>query len=162
SHFYSPLSTTLQVPNAGFGAGEIFRTDFTGDGTVGDPLPGTKVGNFDRGINASNINHVLTNYNNATALQLTPAGEVLVQSGLFTAGQMGVGNSLCYDNPNNLPVNALCAIAPPVPLAPKGQVNLSWLRALDLKVAWTHAIKEALPSSQISPYTTYLISPTSI
>jgi len=144
SHFYSPLSTTLQVPNAGFGAGEIFRTDFTGDGTVGDPLPGTKVGNFDRGINASNINHVLTNYNNATALQLTPAGEVLVQSGLFTAGQMGVGNSLCYDNPNNLPVNALCAIAPPVPLAPKGQVNLSWLRALDLKVAWTHAIKEGL------------------
>jgi hypothetical protein len=144
SHFYSPLSTTLFVPNTGFGAGEIFRTDFTGDGTTGDPLPGTKVGNFDRGIDASNLNRMLTNYNDATALQLTPAGQVLVQSGLFTAAQMGVGTSLCYDNPDNLAANALCAIVPPVPLAPKGQVNLSWLRAFDLKLAWTHAIKDGL------------------
>ena len=30
SHFYSPLSTTLVVPNTNLGFGEIFRTDFTG------------------------------------------------------------------------------------------------------------------------------------
>jgi hypothetical protein len=99
SHFYSPLSTTLFIPNTGLGAGEIFRTDFTGEGRTGDPLPGTRFGNFDRGIKASNLNHVLSNYNQATALQLTPAGEVLVRSGLFTSMQMGVGNSLCYENP---------------------------------------------------------------
>ena len=63
-------------------------------------------------------NNVLANYNNTVALNLTPAGQVLVQSGLFTAAQLGVGNSLCYNNPNNLPVNSLCAIAPPVPLGP--------------------------------------------
>ncbi len=144
SHFYSPLSTTLFVPATGLGPGEIFRTDFTGDGTVQDPLPGTTFGNFDRGINASNINNVLTKYNNTTALNLTPAGQVLLESLLFTAAQLGVGDSLCYHNPDNLPVDSLCAIAPPVPLAPKGQVDLSWLRAFDLKLAWSHTFKERL------------------
>src|SRR5215469_2798787 len=43
-HFWSPLSTSLVVPNTNLGPGEIFRTDFTGDGTVGDPMPGTHVG----------------------------------------------------------------------------------------------------------------------
>jgi len=144
SHFYSPLSTTLTVPNTAKGAGEIFRTDFTGDGTTQDPVPGTHVGNFDRGINASNINQVLTSYNTNVALQPTPAGQVLVQNGLFTAAQLGVGDSLCYNNPSNLPVNTLCAIAPPVPLAPSRQVDLGWLRDFDATISWTYSIKDRL------------------
>jgi len=39
-HFWSPLSTSLVVPVTNLGPGEIFRTDFTGDGTVQDPIPG--------------------------------------------------------------------------------------------------------------------------
>jgi hypothetical protein len=95
SHFWSPLSASLMVPNTNLGPGEIFLTDFTGDGTVQDLVPGTHVGSFARGINASSINTVLTNYNNSVALHLTPAGRVLLQSGLFTTAQLGVGNSLC-------------------------------------------------------------------
>ena len=144
SHFWSPLSTSLVVPNTNLGAGEIFRTDFTGDGTVQDPIPGTHVGSFGREINASTINRVLTNYNNTVALNLTPAGQVLLRSGLFTAAQLGVGNSVCYNNPNGLPVNSLCAIAPSVPAAPPSEANLAWLRALDLKVAWSYTIREGL------------------
>jgi hypothetical protein len=144
SHFWSPLSTSLVVPFTNLGPGEIFRTDFTGDGTTQDLIPGTHVGSFGRGIDASNINRVLTNYNNTTALNLTPAGQVLLQNGLFTATQLGTGNALCYNNPNNLPVNSLCATAPPVPLAPTGQVNLAWLRALDLRVSWSHKFRENL------------------
>jgi hypothetical protein len=142
SHFWSPLSTSLVVPSTNLGAGEIFRTDFTGDGTFPDIIPETRVGSFDRGINASNINKVIANYNNTVALQLTPAGQVLVQNGLFTAAQLGVGDSLCYKNPNKQPVNSLCAIAPLVPVAPPGQVDLAWLRALDLRISWSHKIRE--------------------
>jgi hypothetical protein len=127
-HFWSPLSTLLIVPNTNLGPGEIFRTDFTGDGTIQDPLPGTRVGSFDRGIGASNINRVLSHYNNTYANKPTPAGQVLVSNGLFTPDQL----------------QRLGAVAPSVPLAPPGQVNLSWLRALDSKVAWSSTIRDKL------------------
>jgi len=126
AHFYSPLSSTLTVPNTGTGSGEIFRTDFQGSGVTQDPLPGTHVGNFDRGISASNINSVISNYNATVAGQPTPAGNVLIQNGLMTAAQLA----------------ALGGVAPVLPLAPPDQVNLAWLRAMDTTIAWTYTIKE--------------------
>jgi Carboxypeptidase regulatory-like domain len=129
SHFYSPLSTTLTVPNTGSGAGEIFRTDFTGDGTTQDPMPGTKVGEFMRGINASNINQRIANFNANVVGQPTPAGQALIGAGLMTASQLsqlgGVANG-----------------GVPLPLAPSDQVNLAWLRALDMTIGWSHTFKE--------------------
>ena len=125
-HFDSPFSGTLTVPNTATGAGEIFRTDFTGDGTTQDPLPGTHVGNFDRGINASNINGVISNYNATVAGTPTPAGKVLIQNGLMTATQLF----------------QLGGVAPQVPLAPPDQVNYAWLRTMDTTIAWTYTIKE--------------------
>jgi hypothetical protein len=126
AHFDSPLSTTLTVPNTGSGAGEIFRTDFTGSGVTQDPIPGTKVGSFGRSVNAGNINAVITRYNNEVAGQPTPAGNVLVANSLMTPADLV----------------ALGGVAPTVPLAPPGQVNYSWLRTFDTSLAWTYNIKE--------------------
>lgn len=128
-HFWSPLAVSIVAPATGLGPGEIFRTDFTGDGTIQDPLPGTRVGSFDRDVSASGLNNLINKFNSTYAGQATPAGQVLIQNGLFTLAQLqqmkdGVIQSL--------------------PLAPPGQVNLAWLRALDLKVAWSYKIREGI------------------
>jgi hypothetical protein len=125
-HFYSPLASALLVPNSGLGAGEIFRTDFTGDGTVGDPLPGTHLGQFDRGTNASNINNLISHYNSTYGNQPTPAGQVLVSSGVMTVAQL----------------QALGGVAPILPLAPADEANFTWLRSFDLNLGWRYTISE--------------------
>jgi Carboxypeptidase regulatory-like domain len=127
AHFYSPLAAQLAAPVSGL-AGEIFYTDFTGDGTTGDLLPGTHVGSFGRGINAGNLNAVINNYNATTANNPTPAGQVLIQNGLFTSAQL----------------QALGGVAPTIQLAPAGNPNLSWLRAMDAKLAYHYTFKERL------------------
>ncbi|HEV2691031.1 MAG TPA: hypothetical protein VGV35_20890, partial [Bryobacteraceae bacterium] len=72
----APLPITLFLPQqvGGGVAGEIFRTDVTGDGTVGDLLPSTKIGSVgvysgDNGANAIKF------YNANFAGKLTPAGQ---------------------------------------------------------------------------------------
>ena len=54
------------------------------------------------------------------------SGQVLIKNGLFTLTQL----------------QQLGAVAPVVAPAPPGQVNLSWLRALDLNFRWSYAIGE--------------------
>jgi len=139
AHFYSPLSSALVAPNFG-SPGEIFRTDFTGDGTVGDPIPGTHLGQFDRGIDASGLTGVISKYNTTTSNQATPAGNVLIQNGLMTLSQLqslgGVAPHICLPPPAVDP-DPSCS-----PNSPGSQVNFTWLRALDLKLAWRYTIKE--------------------
>ncbi len=127
SHFYSPLSSAIVAPNFGDSA-EIFRTDFTGDGSVGDPLPGTHLGQFDRGTNASNLNALISRYNTTQGGQPTPAGNVLIQNGVMTPDDLA----------------NLGGIAPVIDAAPAGQVNYTWLRALDFRLAWWHTFMDRL------------------
>jgi len=134
-HFYSPLPATMTLTPSG-SAGGIFQTDLTGDGTgdgsfavngsFGDVLPGTNIGSFARGVNASNINNAIQNYNQNIAGKLTPAGQTLVQNGLFSVGQL----------------QSLGAVAPMVLTAPANEANMAWLKALDLSLNWVYKIKD--------------------
>ena len=89
NHFATGFPVTPRLGNSGLSAGEIFRTDWTGDGTVGDVIPGTNVGAYNRSIaSGAQLQHLINSYNGIYAGQLTPAGQALVASGVVTASQM--------------------------------------------------------------------------
>jgi hypothetical protein len=125
SHFYSPLSSPVIIGNTG-SAGNIFLTDFTGDGTVSDPMPGTKQGSFGRDFGVSGLTSAINNYNSTVANQPTPAGQALVSSGLFSVSQL----------------QTIGAVAPTITAPVAGQVPFQWLRALDLNLKWRHTFRE--------------------
>jgi hypothetical protein len=136
-HFYSPLAQNLTLATTG-NPGGIFVTDVLGDGTgdgsdangsnggFGSLLPGTNLGSFGRSVNASNINQYIANYNNKYAGNPTPAGEALINAGLFTAGEL----------------SSLGGVMPMVSSAPANQANDDWLRDFDLSLTWTYKLRE--------------------
>jgi len=141
-HFDSPLPSALAVPPVAIGPGEMFFTDFTGDGKPGDLVPGTKIGSFMRSVSVAGLTSVINNYNNTQADNLTPAGQVLVSQGLFTSEQLGAGNSLCVNNPAAAPRDAACAVSPLVPMPPPGEVGISWLQTVDMSISWVSTFQE--------------------
>jgi hypothetical protein len=134
-HFYSALSVPIEVPGSGPGA--IFQTDFTGDGTTQDPLPGTVNGAFGSQVNGSTINQLLVQYNNKYGNQATPAGQVLIQNGLFTLAQLQQLGAVapCIAGGSINSPNCTLQFAPP------NQVSMGNLRDFDLKLAWTYKIE---------------------
>ncbi|MFL6439317.1 MAG: carboxypeptidase regulatory-like domain-containing protein [Terriglobales bacterium] len=126
-HVYSPLSSSLWVPSQGR-AGEIFNTDFTGDGTVQDPIPGTVNGAFGRDIKPGDLSKVISNYNSTVAGKPTPAGQALISAGLFTQAQLvslgGVADTL---DPTQFVSD------------PAGN---GWLKVVDLKTSFPIKIRE--------------------
>jgi len=128
SHFYSPLPLGLYVPNTGSGPGEIFRTDFTGDGTVQDPLPTTQVGSLGRNVSYGGLAGAISNYNSTFANNATPAGQVLVSNNLFTLAQL----------------QALGGVAPTVPAPVSGQVPMFGLKTFDLRLSYVRKFREHL------------------
>lgn len=125
-HFNSPLPSTITMADLGR-PGEIFHTDFTGDGTTGDILPGSNVGSFMRGVGPGGVPGLLTNYDSKFAGTLTPAGQTLVSAGLFTQQQL-VALGATMDNYD--------------PAGATGIAGNGWLEELDAKFAWPIKITE--------------------
>lgn len=87
-HFESAVPTDLTLDQQGSQAGEIFRSDVDGDGTIGDLVPGTEPGAYMRKVKPGSLNNLINTYNATHAGTLTPAGQAVVAAGLLTANQM--------------------------------------------------------------------------
>ena len=149
-HFYSPLPQNLQLPELTSG-GEIFATDWLGAGLgaagTPEPVPGTQIGQFQRGTNINNLQGVINNYNHTFANQLTPAGDCLVGN-----------NALCPGLVSGTPVmttsdmTALGWVMPTLGSVAPNALGIPWLKSLDLKAAWPIKIKEGIiiePSASV-------------
>jgi Carboxypeptidase regulatory-like domain len=107
--------TRINVPALGgiTGANAIFTTDLNGDGGTGttptaDILPGVNLGQWGRDVNSvSQLNDIITQYNQNQAGRLTPAGQALVDAGIFTEDQL----------------RRLNAVTPTIPLIPATNPN---------------------------------------
>jgi hypothetical protein len=124
-HFYSPLSSPAIVGNTG-SSGQIFQTDFSGSGFVSQPLPGTKNGSFGRDFGVNGLNAEISKYNTSQGGQPTPAGQVLISNGLFSATQLA----------------QLGGVAPVLTPAASDQLTFPWVKAFDFRLSWSHTFAE--------------------
>jgi hypothetical protein len=143
SHFDSPLAANLTLPVTG-AAGGLFQTDLTGDGTgdgtpgsnggVGDLLPGTNLGDFGRTFGVNGLNQKIATFNNTMVGQATPAGQVLINNGLFTLAQLQTLGGVI----GGQSTGGFTGLA----LAPPGAIGQAWLKTFDLSLSWAYKIKD--------------------
>jgi len=145
-HFNSPLPSNVNLPTSGLPGG-IFQTDVTGDGTgdgsevsnggLGDLLPGTNVGGFGRSFGVKGLNTLINNFNSNEVGQATPAGQVLIQNGLFTLTQLQqLGGVMGGSTPS------ATALFGPLATAPAGAIGQAWLKTFDVGLNWGYKFKE--------------------
>ncbi len=130
-HLASPLPLSAFIPQMDGGgvAGEIFRSDISGDGTVGDPLTGAILGSTGR-YSTSKLTKAIAYYDNNVAGKLTPAGQALVNSGLFTQSQLlELGASAPLICSNIRSQGQVCQ-GPPEHAA-----TATWLKTIDLRLS---------------------------
>ena len=126
----------------GEAAGEIFISDFNGDGTVGDPLPGTNRGDYGRKVHAKDLNKVLMKYNSTYGGTLTPAGQALVNAGLFTQPQLVALNATTPQVVADC--NAASAPANCIQTAPAGQIDNPNFYTTDIRLSWRYTLGDRL------------------
>jgi hypothetical protein len=114
------------------GSADIFTSDWTGSGAMGDlpgtegaVVPGSNVGAFNRKYSGQSINRLISSYNNTYAGKLTPQGQALVNANLLTSHEM----------------TELGAVMEPLSQAPSNQVSNDILRTWDMTIARTFKLK---------------------
>ena len=87
-HFFSAQPASLTLDTGSLATGNIFQSDITGDGTTGDLAPGSLQGDYMHRIKSNNLGSFINNFNAQYAGKPTPAGQALINSGLFTLAQL--------------------------------------------------------------------------
>jgi len=130
SFLSAPPSTLVLNSNGGFTPGEIFRTDLTGDGTVGDLINSVggkgKPGTFMRGVSPSGLVSAINTFNSSVAGTLTPAGQALVNANLFTQSELV----------------KLGAVVPSIGVPPANNAGNTMYKDVDTVLSWPFKIKE--------------------
>ena len=134
--FASPFQSDLISTSSGtFAPGEIYHTDFTGDGTYGDLINSAetgigKPGTFNHGVSKGQLAGVINNFNTNVAGLPTPAGQALINAGLFTLAQLqspGFGG-----------------VVTPIAAPPTNNSGNTWYKDVDTVLSWPFRIKDKL------------------
>src|SRR5579871_23213 len=156
-HFYSPIPQSLLLPEVTNG-GEIFASDYLGAGLPAggspEPVPGTKVGQFETRSNSNTLDNVITNYNHTYAYQFTPAGQCLVSSVLGSPSNAfscpgQISGPAVMTAPDMI---ALGWVMPQLANAAAQNVGIPWLKSMDLRASWPIKIKDRItlePSASV-------------
>jgi hypothetical protein len=136
AHLASPLPLSAYIPQQDGGgvAGEIFRSDITGDGTVGDLLG--FIGDTGK-YSTSKLNQLITSYNNNFAGKLTPAGSALTNAELFTGDQLVKLRAFSPFICSNVP-----SVSKDCQGLPGHYAQATWLKTIDLRLSWPFRVGE--------------------
>ncbi len=154
-HFYSPLAQSLLLPESTNG-GEIFASDWLGTGLPAngtpEPLPGTGIGQFERGTYSYNLAQVISKYNHGYAGTLTPAGQCLVANSApndpFSCPGLISGSPVMTVND----MTALNWVMPTIDSVPQEALGIPWFKSMDVRLAWPFTIKDRVtiePSASV-------------
>jgi len=138
THWYTALPQNIFFADPG-NAEDLFQYDLTGDGTTAlKPVPGSNLGSFGRSIKAGDLQKFLENYSNTFGNKITPAGQALVDAGLFTQAQLV---SMCAIAPSlTPPANCLANASQDnlqLPTVVPGQVGNDAFFTFDLRLGWS-------------------------
>jgi hypothetical protein len=155
-HFYSPPAQNLELPQLTNG-GEIFATDWLGSGlsAAGNPelLPGTKIGQLQRGTDIYSLQSVISNYNRNFAGNLTPAGACLVANSVPNTNHFSCPGLISGPAVMSVPdMVALGWVMPQVGSVPPNEQAGPWLKSMDLKASWPFKIRDRVtiePSASV-------------
>jgi hypothetical protein len=132
--FASPQPSNLTLPTQGT-AGEIFRSDITGDGTYGDLMNSVPTGighpgTFMRSVSRSGLAAYIQNFNSTygNGQTITPAGQALVNAGLFTQAQLVT----------------LGAVIPTIEAPPQNNAGNGYYKDIDVVLRWPFKIRERI------------------
>jgi hypothetical protein len=126
SHLLSPLPATLRFQQSS-GAAEVLVTDWNGDGTTGDIIPGSNVGSYMRSVKASGLQKFINTYNSSAAggaNPQTPAGQQLITSGVFSLQDL----------------EQMGGVMQPLAAAVPDPAGMSWLKTFDIRLGWEHKL----------------------
>jgi len=161
THWYTALPQNMIFSAPGNNE-DIFQYDLYGTGQVPSdaapiPIPGSKLGAFDRSVKAGGVDNFLNNYSTNFGNQITAEGQALVSNGLITTDQL---QELCAITPSTAPINGCSAIskypdlALPTSSGPH-QVGNAPLFTFDMTIAYEVKPIKAWESFRIQPQVTF-------